>query len=61
MKVQAAKAVFKFIQPGVVETEQRSQLRAVTEQLHALEAGERIGDTQDRVGHRHGTLAELWR
>ena len=24
-------------------------------------AGERIGEAQDRVGRRHGTLAELWR
>jgi hypothetical protein len=44
VKVQAAEAVFKVVQTGVVEAEQRAQLRAIREQLQALEAGGRVID-----------------
>ena len=30
-------------------------------QIYRPVAGEQIGEAQDRVGHRHGTLADLWR
>ena len=39
VKVQAAEAVFKVVQTGVVEAEQRAQLRAIRGLLHELEAG----------------------
>ena len=44
VKVQAAEAVFKVVQTGVVEAEQRAQLRAIREQLQALETGGRVID-----------------
>ena len=44
MKVQAAEAVFKVVQTGVVEAEQRAQLRAIRGLLHELEAGGRFID-----------------
>ena len=39
VKVSAAEAVFKVVQTGVVEAEQRAQLRAIREQLQALTGG----------------------
>ena len=44
VKVQAAEAVFKVVQTGVVEAEQRAQLTEIRGLLHELEAGRRIID-----------------
>ena len=46
VKVQAAAAVFKVVQTGVVEAQQRAQVTAIRGLLHELEAGGRIIDVE---------------